>query len=128
VLLLFSVVVQDSIDQRPVKGDACNLPIDDYCIPIDMTFSSIRSIKVSSIDFSTALRSSDMKTRNQINRVGKWTLKVIESMEISRQYNAVCDQFLVSSNISGCKSGPDVAFDGLNKKHCNIFLQRVELP
>jgi hypothetical protein len=26
------------------------------------------------------------------------------------------------------KSGPDVAFDGLNKKRHNEFLQRVEIP
>jgi hypothetical protein len=56
-----------------------------------------------------------MHTRNRIARVGEQTLKVIEWMTRSRQYNTVCDQFFVGSNISGWKSGLGVAFDRLNK-------------
>jgi hypothetical protein len=95
---------------------------------MDMTFSAIRSIKISSTDFSTALRSPDMHTRNQITRVGEQTLKVIEWMVRSRQHNVVCDQFSVGSNISVCKSGPGEAFDGLNKQCRNGFLQWAGMP
>jgi hypothetical protein len=90
-----------------------------------MTFSAIRSINISSTDFSTVLRSLDMHTRNQISRVGEQTLKVRKmGGEVSK---AQCDsnQFFVSLNISGCKSGPGATFDGLNKQCRNGFLQWV---
>jgi hypothetical protein len=65
--LLFFVVVRDGPDQCPFEGDACNPPIDEACIPAYMNFLAIRSIKISSTNFSIALRSPNIHTRNQIS-------------------------------------------------------------
>jgi hypothetical protein len=82
-------VVQDDTNRRLVEGDACNISFDDVCTLAYMTLSVIRSIRISSTDFSTALRSPNIHTCNQITRVGESTLKVIEPMVRSRQYNVV---------------------------------------
>jgi hypothetical protein len=76
MLAHFSVAVREGPDRRAVDGEACNPLVDEACAPADMTFSAIRSIRISSMDFSTALRSPDMHARNQIFRVGEQTLKV----------------------------------------------------
>jgi hypothetical protein len=83
-LLLFSVVVRDAPDRRPVEGDACNPPINDACTHEDMNFSFIRSIRISSTNFSIALRSLDMHVHDQKTWIGEQTLKVIRSMARSR--------------------------------------------
>jgi hypothetical protein len=59
-LLHFSVAVRDGPDRRVVDGEACNPLIDEACATADMTFSAKRSIKISSKDFSIALRSPDV--------------------------------------------------------------------
>jgi hypothetical protein len=41
-----------------------------------MTFSAIRSIKISLMDFSTVLRSLDIHARDQISQIGGKILKV----------------------------------------------------
>jgi hypothetical protein len=74
--LCFSVIVWDGPDRREVDGDACNPRIDEACTPVDMTFSSMRSIRISLTDFYTALRSLNIHTQYQISRVGEQTLKV----------------------------------------------------
>jgi hypothetical protein len=75
-LLHFSVVVQDGPDQHAVDGESCNPLIDEACAPVDMTFSAIRSIRISSTEFSTTLRSFDMHTRDQMFRIGGQMIKV----------------------------------------------------
>jgi hypothetical protein len=124
-LLLFSVVVQDGLDRRPVEGDACNPPVDEAYTPTDMNFSAIRSIKISSMDFSIALRSPDMHARDQISRVGERVLKVRKMGGKVSKAQCNRNQFSVSSV---CKSVPDEAFDGINRKHHNIFLQQTGIP
>jgi hypothetical protein len=69
-----------------------------------------------------------MHACNQITRVGEQILNVVKSMARSRQYNVVCDQFSVGSNISICKSGPGETFKGLNKQCRNGFLQQAGMP
>jgi hypothetical protein len=69
-LLYFSIVVQDGPYRRAVDGEACNPLVDEACAPADMTFSAIRSIKISSTDFSTVLRSLDIHARDQMSRIG----------------------------------------------------------
>jgi hypothetical protein len=73
--LCFSVVQPK---HHLVDGDPCNPLVDDACIPRDMTFSFMRSIRISSTDFSTALRSLDIHTCNKINQVGEQEIKVIK--------------------------------------------------
>lgn len=75
LLHLFSVV-RDGPDRHAVDGDACKSLIDEACDPADMTFSSIRSIRISSTDFSTALRSPNIHDRDQISWIGGQMLKV----------------------------------------------------
>jgi hypothetical protein len=53
------------------RGGCLQSTIDDACIPTDMTFSAMRSIKISSTDFSSALCSPDIHTCNQTDRVGE---------------------------------------------------------
>jgi hypothetical protein len=77
--------------------------VDDACIPTDMTLSAMRSIKISSTDFSSALCSPNIHTCNQGDRVGEQTDKVIKWTARSRQHNVVCNQFSVSLDISVCK-------------------------
>jgi hypothetical protein len=45
-------------------------------VPTDMTFFAIRSIKISSMDFSTALRSLDIHACDQMSQIGGQALKV----------------------------------------------------
>jgi hypothetical protein len=75
-LLIFSIAARGGLDQHAINGDACNPLIDEDCTPTDMTFSVISSIKISSKDFSTMLRSLDIHARDQISRVGGKILKV----------------------------------------------------
>jgi hypothetical protein len=75
-LRIFSVAVWDRLDRRAVDEDDWNPLVDEAYAPMDMTFSSIRSIRISSIEFSTVLRSSDMHVLYQISRVGGKTLEV----------------------------------------------------
>jgi hypothetical protein len=74
-LLLFSITVQDGPDQSAVDEDACNPLVDEAYSPTNMTFSTIRSIRISLIYFSTTLRSSDMHYLDRMSRVGGQTLK-----------------------------------------------------
>jgi hypothetical protein len=99
-LLRFSTVWPEC---RLVDGDACNLPVDDACIPIDMTLSVISFTSISSIDFSNSLRSLSIHTCNQITRVGEQTSKILKWMAGSRNHKAICNQFSISSDISVCK-------------------------
>jgi hypothetical protein len=75
-LLHFSFVVLEGPYRRAVDGDACNPLVDEAYAPADMNFSTIRSIRIYSTNFSTALHSLDMHAREQIFRVGEQTLKV----------------------------------------------------
>jgi hypothetical protein len=75
-LLYFSIAVRDGPDQLLVDGDACTPLVDKACTPVDRTFSSMRSIRISSMDLSTTLRSPNIHARDQISRVGGQSLKV----------------------------------------------------
>jgi hypothetical protein len=75
-LLHFSVTVWDGPDQCALDGEACNPLIDEACAPLDMNFSSMRSIKISSTNFSTALRSLDIHAHDQIYHICGQMLKV----------------------------------------------------
>jgi hypothetical protein len=75
-LLRFSVTIQDDLDRHAVDEEACNPLFDDACGPTDMTFFSMRSIIISSMDFSTALRLLDIHTCDQMFRIVGQTLKV----------------------------------------------------
>jgi hypothetical protein len=88
----------------------------------------MRSIKISSTDFSSTLCSPDIHTCNQGDRVGKQTDKVIKQTMRSRQYSTVCNQFLLAQISQFEKSGPSAASDGLNKQCRNGFLQRAGMP
>jgi hypothetical protein len=83
-LLHFSVAVREGPDRRAVDGDACTPLVDEACTPADMTFSAMRSMRISSMDFSTALRSPDIHARDQISQVGEQTIKVTEWMARSQ--------------------------------------------
>jgi hypothetical protein len=61
-LVHFSIVVREGPDQCVVNGDAYTPLVDKDCAPADMTFSSMRSMRISSKDFSTALNSPDIHT------------------------------------------------------------------
>jgi hypothetical protein len=56
----FLCVVREGLDQCVIDGDACTPLIDEACALADMTFSSMRSMRISSMDFSTALNSPDI--------------------------------------------------------------------
>jgi hypothetical protein len=121
-------MVRDGPDQCLVEEDSYNPPIDEACTPVDITFLAIRSIRISSTNFSTTLCSPNIHTHGQITQVRKQILKVIKSMVMSRQHSIVHNHFSISSNISIFKSGPRASFKGINKQHCNGFLQRVKMP
>jgi hypothetical protein len=70
----FSVAVLKCPDQHVVDGEACNPLVDESCAPMDMTFSAIKSIRISSTRFSTTLKSPDIHARKQIFQVGEQTL------------------------------------------------------
>jgi hypothetical protein len=74
-LVHFSSAGRDGPAQA-VDGDACLALVDEAWIPsnIDMTLSVIKSIKNSSVSFSTALNSFDMHTRGEQSwvRVTNW--------------------------------------------------------
>jgi hypothetical protein len=63
----FSVVAQDGPDPRAVDEDACTPLVDEAWMLVDITFSSMRSIRISSMDFFVVLISSDMHTRHLIS-------------------------------------------------------------
>jgi hypothetical protein len=76
-LLRFSVTGR--LDQCcAVDVDASNPYIDEACRTADITFLAMRSIRISSMEFSTALMSSNMHARGQISQVGEKTLNIIE--------------------------------------------------
>jgi hypothetical protein len=126
IAVFASFLSQVQLEHRPVDGDACNPAVDDACIPTDMTFSAMRSIKISSTDFSSALCSPDIHTCNQGDRVGEQTDKVIKWTARSRQHNM---RYAINSLLARIsqfeKSGPNAASDGLNKQRRNRFLQWV---
>jgi hypothetical protein len=74
-LVHFSVAARDGPDPRAVDGDACTPLVDEAWTPVDMTFSAMRSMRISSMDFSTVLKSPDMHARDQ---VGDQILNVTE--------------------------------------------------
>jgi hypothetical protein len=100
-LLLFSVVVR--LEWCPIEGDFYRPPVDDACIPIDITLSSMSSMRISSIDFSNMLASPNIHTCNQIDWVGKWTSEVNKHMERSRNNNAIYNRFSISLDNHGWK-------------------------
>jgi hypothetical protein len=51
--------------------DSCTPLVDEAWMPTDITFSAMRSIKISSTDFSTVLISSNMHTLDMISKVGE---------------------------------------------------------
>jgi hypothetical protein len=82
--LCLSVIVQYGQDRRLVDGDACNPLVDESCAPADMTFSAMKSMRISSMDFSTALKSPDIHARDQISQVSEQTLNVKERVVMSQ--------------------------------------------
>jgi hypothetical protein len=66
-LVCFSIAAQDGPDPRAVDVDACTPLVDEAWTPIDMTFSVMRSMRISSMDFSTSLKSPDMHAQNQVS-------------------------------------------------------------
>jgi hypothetical protein len=77
-LVLFSVVAQDGPYPRAVDEDACTPLIDEAWTPVDMTFSVMRSMRISLTDFSTSLKSLDMHAQNQVSQVSDQVLNVTE--------------------------------------------------
>jgi hypothetical protein len=100
-LIHFSVAGR--LDRCEFEGDACNPPVDDACNPTDMTLSAMRSMRISSTDFSNALCSPNIHTHNKIDRVGEQTDEVIKWMVRSRKNNVVYNGFSVSSDNRGWK-------------------------
>jgi hypothetical protein len=69
-LLRFSAVGR--LDQCcAVDEDASNPHVDEACTPTNITFSSMRSVRISSTYFSTALIPFYMHSRDQISQVGE---------------------------------------------------------
>jgi hypothetical protein len=79
-LLLFSVTFLEGLDRRAVDGDACIPLIYEACTPVDKAFSSMRSMRIYSTDFSTTLRFPDIHARDQISRISEQKIKVAEQM------------------------------------------------
>jgi hypothetical protein len=76
-LLCFSAVGR--LDRHHVVDeDASNTRIDEACMPANITFLAMRSIRMSSTEFYTTLMSSDMHARDHISQVGEKTLNVME--------------------------------------------------
>jgi hypothetical protein len=61
------ILRENGLDQRAIEGDAWNPLVDEACTPVDMKLLVIRSIRISSTDFSTVLRSLEIHTRDQIS-------------------------------------------------------------
>jgi hypothetical protein len=61
-----------------VNEDASNPCVDEACMLMDITFSDMRYIRISSMEFYTTLMFSDMHARCQIAQVGEKTLNVTE--------------------------------------------------
>jgi hypothetical protein len=68
-LVCFFVAAWDGPDPRAVDGDACTPLVDEAWMPSKITFSAMRSIRISSTDFSTVLISSEIHTRDLISQV-----------------------------------------------------------
>jgi hypothetical protein len=79
-LVHFSFVVQEGPDRRAVDRDAFTLVVDEACAPTDMTFSSMRSMRMPSMNFSTVLNSPDIHARDMISQVIEQIIKVLERM------------------------------------------------
>jgi hypothetical protein len=75
-LVCFSIVVQEGPDRHAVDGDACTPLVDEACVPVDMTFSAMRSMRVSSTYFYTVLKSPNIHARDLISQVGEQIIKV----------------------------------------------------
>jgi hypothetical protein len=67
----FSVTSRDGLDPRAIDGDSCTPLVDEAWMPVDITFWAMRSIRISSIAFSTVLISSNMHTQDMISQVGE---------------------------------------------------------
>jgi hypothetical protein len=83
-LVHFSVIVREGLDRCGVDGDACTPLVDEACAPVDMTFSAMRSMRISSMDFSTALKSPDIHAQDLISWVSEQIIKVAEQMARSQ--------------------------------------------
>jgi hypothetical protein len=79
-LLHFSVIVQDGPYRREVNVDSCTPLVNKACTTVDRTFTATRSMRLSSMNFSTVLNSPDIHARDQISRVGERIMKVAEWM------------------------------------------------
>jgi hypothetical protein len=77
-LVHFSIAAQDGPDPRAVDEDDCTPLFDEAWNPMDMTFSSMRSMRISSTYLSTALKSPDMHARDQVSQVDDQILNVTE--------------------------------------------------
>jgi hypothetical protein len=76
-LLHFFVAIRDGPNRCAVNWEACNPLVDEAFSLADMTFSTMNSIKISSMYFSTALRSLEIHTHDKMFWVGGKMLKVI---------------------------------------------------
>jgi hypothetical protein len=81
-LVHFSVASRDGLDPQAVDEDACTPLVDEASIPMDMTFSAMRSMRIYSMDFSTTLNSLDMHARHQVG--DQILLNVTEQVARSR--------------------------------------------
>jgi hypothetical protein len=83
-LVHLSIAVREGPYRCEVDGDACSPLVDEDCAPMDMTFSAMRFFRISSMDFSTALKSPDINTQDMISWVGEQLIKVEEWMPRSQ--------------------------------------------
>jgi hypothetical protein len=58
--------------------------VDEAWTLVDMTFSTMRSMRISLEDLSTTLNSPDMHTRYQVSQVDEQTITVRERVAISQ--------------------------------------------
>jgi hypothetical protein len=77
-LVHFSIIAQDGPDPRVVDGDDCTPLVNEAWTPVDITFSVMRYMRISSMNFSTSLKSLDMHARYKVSLVGDQILNVTE--------------------------------------------------
>jgi hypothetical protein len=70
-LVLFSVAYRDGLDPRVVDEDAYTPLFDEAWMPTDITFSTMRSIRISLTSFFATLISFEMHTRDLISQVNE---------------------------------------------------------
>jgi hypothetical protein len=77
-LVRFSVASWDGPNPRAVDEDAYTPLIDEAWNLVDMTFSTMRYMRISLIDLSTSLKSPDMHAQDHVSQVGDQILNLKE--------------------------------------------------